>query len=427
MGYQMMNKLEVETLAITLGEQTIGYLTHYHDGKNVFIFDQTYIELAENRPTLSLSFIDRENESLTRQRLNKTYCTMHALPTYFSNMLPEGSLRDYILATKKIHPNDEFSILKALSDDLPGNIRIHAIQPLTEQQLKSDFQPEVIPLAADEDETLRFSLAGIQMKLSMKRRDARFTLSRPGNWGDYIIKTPSSIHAHLPENEYSMMRLAQAAGVSIPEISLVDIDKLDHLPPINLPQEKYAFAIKRFDREIENRIHIEDFAQVLGLRGRDKYGATNYDTLARILLTQSQRSIQDLEQFITRITVNILLGNTDAHIKNWSLIYHDKINPILSPAYDIVSSLTYINDRNNALNLGGIKYFYDLSQDAVDKFIRHILLPADIVNHTIKTTVEAAQATWPQLIKELPIKTNLKNTLNHHFTLLQHPFKINPF
>ena len=125
--------------------------------------------------------------------------------------------------------------------------------------------------------------------------------------------------------------------------------------------------------------------------------------------------------------MNILLGNTDAHIKNWSLIYHDKMNPILSPAYDIVSSLTYISDRNNALNLGGIKYFYDLNQDAVDTFIRHTLLPADIVNNAITTTIESAQATWPLLIKELPIETKVRNTLNHHFTQLQHPFKINPF
>lgn len=427
MGCQMKNKPNVQTLALTLGEQTIGYLTHYHDGKNIFVFDQAYIELAENRFTLSLSFNDRENESLTLQRLKKTYCTMHALPAYFSNLLPEGSLRDCILATTKIHHNDEFSLLKALGDDLPGNIRAHAIQPLTEQELKSDFQPEVIPLAADGDEIVRFSLAGIQMKLSMKRHDARFTISRPGNWGDYIIKTPSSIHAHLPENEYSMMRLAQAAGVSIPEIALVDIAKLDHLPPINLPQEKYAFAIKRFDRENENRIHIEDFAQVLGLRGRDKYDATNYDTLARILAAQSQRSMQDVEQFIRRITVNILLGNTDAHIKNWSLIYHDKINPVLSPAYDIVSSLTYISDRNNALNLGGIKYFYDLNQNALDKFIRHTLVPADMVNSTIAATIKSAQENWPSLIKELPIQGKVKNILNYHFTQLQRPFKISPF
>lgn len=262
------------------------------------------------------------------------------------------------------------------------------------------------------------------MKLSMKRKDTRYTLSRSGNWGDCIIKTPSTIHAHLPENEYSMMRLAEAAGVLIPEIDLINIDKLDPMPPINLPQEQFAFAIKRFDRDVENRIHTEDFAQVLGLRGRNKYGATNYDTMARILWAQSLQSIVDIQQFITRITVNILLGNTDAHIKNWSLIYYDKINPTLSPAYDILSSLTYVNDRNTALNLGGIKYFYALNQETVDKFISHTYLPTELVNNTITSTIEAAQKYWPQLIKELPISAYVKVALNDHFAKLQAPFKL---
>lgn len=420
----MKTKLKIQTLAVILGEQMVGYLTHYQDGKNIFIFDQDYISQGDNRPTLSISFNDRENEFLTLQRLNQTYCTMHAVPAYFSNLLPEGSLRDYILSTTKINRNDEFSLLKALGDDLPGNIRLSSIQPLTEQQLRADSPPEIIELEDNTDDILRFSLAGIQMKLSMNRRNSRFTISRPGNWGDYIIKTPSTHHAHLPENEYSMMRLAQAAGVIIPEIDLVSMDKLDHLPPINLPHEKFAFAIKRFDRDSGKRIQIEDFAQVLGLRSRDKYGATNYDTLARIISAQSLQSIQDIEQFIIRITVNILLGNTDAHIKNWSLIYYDKINPVLTPAYDIVSSLSYITDRNNALNMGGIKYFYDLNQAAVDKFIRHTLLPANLVNNAIATTVSAAQAKWPKLTQELPLTTSAKNALNEHVARLQSPFKI---
>lgn len=78
-----------------------------------------------------------------------------------------------------------------------------------------------------------------------------------------IIKTPSTKHKDVPVNEFSAMTLASLIGVDIPEIKLVDMGQLDNLPQINLPDEAFAFAIKRFDRHESNRVHMEDFAQVL--------------------------------------------------------------------------------------------------------------------------------------------------------------------
>ena len=122
--------------------------------------------------------------------------------------------------------------------------------------------------------------------------------------------------------------------------------------------------------------------------------------------------------------MNILLGNTDAHIKNWYLIYHDGINPTLAPAYDIVSSLTYINDRNNALNLGGVKFFYDLNQKSLDRFIRNTQFPDEIVNDAITATIDAAKKNWPRLSRELPLAGDVKKKLLNHLMRLQEPFKI---
>lgn len=69
------------------------------------------------------------------------------------------------------------------------------------------------------------------------------------------------------------MSLAAIVGVDIPEIKLVDLHKLDSLPPINLPDEKQAFAIQRFDRSEDKRIHMEDFAQILVKYPHEKYGS----------------------------------------------------------------------------------------------------------------------------------------------------------
>ena len=96
----------------------------------------------------------------------------------------------------------------------------------------------------------------------MKEMDGRYQLAQSSALGDWIIKTPSTKHQNVPINEYTAMTLASLVGINIPEIKLVEMGMLDNLPPINLPNERYAFGIKRFDRDNQRRIHSEDFAQV---------------------------------------------------------------------------------------------------------------------------------------------------------------------
>lgn len=183
------------------------------------------------------------------------------------------------------------------------------------------------------------------MKFSMKEKGGRYNLSKGDTLGDWFIKTPSTKHKDVPVNEYTAMSLASLAGVDVPEIKLVELDKRDSLPQINLPDEKLAFAIKRFDREGSSRIHMEDFAQVLVKYPHEKYSSANYEQIGRILYGYSGDGLADVQQFARRLLVNILLANGDAHLKNWSLIYSDKITPRLSPAYDIVTTNVYIDDE----------------------------------------------------------------------------------
>jgi serine/threonine-protein kinase HipA len=152
-------------------------------------------------------------------------------------------------------------------------------------------------------------------------------------------------------------------GVDIPEIKLVDMSQLDNLPPINLPQEQYAFAIKRFDRLVSahgvDRVHMEDFAQVLSKYPHEKYNSANYEQIGRVLYQFSGDAISDIQQFARRLLVNILLANGDAHLKNWSLLYRDQVTPVLSPAYDILTTSVYIQgERHFALNLAKNKDWY---------------------------------------------------------------------
>ena len=91
-----------------------------------------------------------------------------------------------------------------------------------------------------------------------------------------------------------------------------------------------AFAIKRFDRQSgvhgTERVHMEDFAQVLAKYPHEKYGSANYAQIGRILYQFSGDAITDAQQFARRLLVNILLANGDAHLKNWSLLYADRLH-----------------------------------------------------------------------------------------------------
>ena len=89
------------------------------------------------------------------------------------------------------------------------------------------------------------------------------------------------MHKDVPLNEYTVMYLASLVGIEIPEIRLIELSKLDNLPQINLPNETFAFAIKRFDRHNEQRIHMEGFAQALVKDPDEKYNSANYEQIGK--------------------------------------------------------------------------------------------------------------------------------------------------
>jgi serine/threonine-protein kinase HipA len=100
-----------------------------------------------------------------------------------------------------------------------------------------------------------------------------------------------------------------------------------------------AYAIRRFDRtETGKRVHIEDFAQVRGFYPEDKYKG-NFETLGALVYRRHDSN--SLVEFAKRLAFNIVIGNGDAHLKNWSLIYTDPRRPVLAPAYDLVATAIY--------------------------------------------------------------------------------------
>ena len=413
----------VNVLRITLHERLVGYLAGFQDGRNVLTFADEYKSDA-GRPTYSL--ITHPRFPRAEKILSEPWSTKQKLHPTLSNLLPEGVLRELIAQGLKVHVDNEFALLTYLGEDLPGALVAEPMEPdeVPTQLLDAYGKVKAVKIEKTDREN-KFSLAGIQMKFSMKQQDGRYNLSKGDVLGDWIVKTPSTKHKDVPLNEFTAMSLATMAGIEVPEMRLVELDKLDNLPPINLPDEKLAFAIKRFDRNNDQRIHMEDFAQVLVKYPHEKYKSASYEQVATILYNFSGDGLADTQQFARRLLVNILLANGDAHIKNWSLLYSDQVTPRLSPTYDIVTTNVYIeNERQYALNLGKTKEWYTVTYENFEAWAKRADVPWRAIKPHLEDTMERARNLWPEKLKELPMNDAHKAKLQAHWSSLQNDFRI---
>lgn len=415
---------EVATvLKLSLHKQLVGYLASYSNVRNVFTFNEDF-KNNQHRPTLSL--ITHPAFPKAEKVMSEQWVKRHRLHPVFSNLLPEGVMRDLLTQELKIHRDDEFKMLAYLGDDLPGALVAEPIDKndIPEYAIKYQERDDLVTLKNIKPLN-KFSLAGVQVKFSMQHKDGRYNLSKTGELGDWIIKTPSTQHAFVPLNEYSTMRLAAMVGIDIPEIKLVKLNALDDLPKINLPNEQYAYAIKRFDRDNDLRIHMEDFAQVLVKYPNDKYQTASYEQIGKLLYAYSGDGIADAQQFARRLLVNILLANGDAHLKNWSLLYQDNVTPRLSPAYDIVYTQAYIDgEQAFAMNLAKNKNWYKANFNHFEKWAEKSNIPWRIIKPHLDDTLEKARVFWPSALRELPMLEEHQAKLIKHMQSLTTDLRI---
>jgi len=417
------NGQEVGVLQLSLHGKLVGYLAGFQNGGNVLTFAE---EFKNNpaRPTFSL--ITHPAFPRADKLMAKPLLRNQKLHPSLSNLLPEGAMRELIAQGLKTHIDNEFQIFSLLGHDLPGALVAKSMGPEdVPDHVLAPYGKVKVTEHKGRDTRNEFSLAGVQMKFSMKEKDGRYNLTKGDDLGDWIIKTPSTRHRHVPLNEYTAMKLASVVGVEIPEIKLVELSKLDNLPQINLPEEQFAFAIKRFDRDQNTRIHMEDFAQVLVKYPARKYDAASYEQIGKVLYEFSGDGLADAQQFARRLLVNILLANGDAHLKNWSLRYEDQITPRLSPAYDILTTFVYMEGETDfALNLSKNKNWYNTSFEHFERWAQKAGIPWRAIKPHLIDTLEIARSLWPENLNDLPMQEDQKKRLRAHWKNLHKDFVI---
>jgi serine/threonine-protein kinase HipA len=246
---------------VLLGTTPVGRLQVDRTGAIEFRLLESY-KAAFPRPVLGQVFVDEPDE-VWRSRVR--------LPAWFSNLLPEGALRELIARKADAKLVHEYALLHQLRDDLPGNVFLRD----EEGGGSTDALDEsATRLEADGNATWKFSLAGVQLKFSAVRSDERgLTIPVSGSGGDWIVKLPDQRFAGVPTNEHAAMSWARACGIEVPEFELMDISRIAGLDASRLGlREAQALAVRRFDRPRPgHRIHIEDFAQIVGVYPAAKF------------------------------------------------------------------------------------------------------------------------------------------------------------
>ncbi len=397
---------DLVVLRVLLHGEPIGTLTRFSGDRTLFAFNDDYVA-DENRPTLSLAFKSDQGGLISDFNPVQT-----RLMPFFSNLLPEGPLRSYLAERAGVKPEHEFFLLWALGEDLPGAVTVeHA-------------NGEPWPFDVDEapegrrDDTqaaaLRFSLAGVQLKFSAVE-DARKGLTIParGVGGSWILKLPSRAFEGVPQNEFSMMTLARLVGIDVPAVKLVDLSEIGNLPAGIETLGGQALAIERFDRLSDGTpVHVEDFAQVFRLYPEDKYRKASSMNIASVIGAESNEA--DIAEFMRRLTFNALIGNADMHVKNWSVMYPDRLNPVLAPAYDYVATIAYLPDDKAALKVSRTKRFDGFSEGELSHLAARARLPARLVLDTARETVTLFHEQWQAGRNNLPLATHVVKAIEAH-------------
>lgn len=397
---------DVSVLTVSLHGTPIGTLTRVAGDRSLFAFNDAYIA-DTNRPTLGLRFKDAFGQLITDFKPVHT----RVMP-FFSNLLPEGRLREYLSERAGVNPQREFFLLWALGRDLPGAITIRPADGETWPETAKGHDDDAAAHKAPGDNALRFSLAGVQLKFSaIADPKGGMTIPASGAGGSWIVKLPSSTYTGVPENEFSMMTLAAKIGLDVPRIDLVDVSSIQNLPDAAEKLGKNAFVIERFDRLPDGTlIHTEDFAQVYDVYPDDKYKSANMRNIASVIAAEAGEA--DLLEFIRRLTFNTLIGNGDMHLKNWSLLYPDRLHAALAPAYDFVSTIAYIPGDSSALNFSRAKAFDAFSADELAHLAGKAALPEKPILEAARETVALFRQHWDAEKRHLPMRDEVAHAID---------------
>lgn len=398
-------------LHVLLAGRQVGTLTRLKSGTTVWTPEEAWL-VGGQHPRLSLSML-REPGPMAASV---------GVPPWFENLLPEpeSALRFRLARLHGLRENDGLGLLVALGSDLPGAVELVAEK---KPVAMTEYLPHQLDTLALENRRFRFSLAGMQLKLSMAAQGTRLVLTSSRNDRRWIVKLPSNAYSELPAVEAATMAWARASGQAVPRNMVVSADDLEGLPEGWSEGCPTAYAIERFDRRSDGtRIHHEDFCQALNVLPIHKYGDSgprrfSHDGILRLVAETAGEA--QAREFAHRVGFVIASGNDDAHLKNWSFEWGTADRPRLSPSYDQVATVSWRNRHGwalpggprLALSLGRVKRFALLDDRALQRHAEKSGQPW--AYEAVLEGIERARGAWP-VVRDLT-PTTMRDALAEHW------------
>ena len=419
----------VEVLHILLGGRPVGQLFRFANGTASpiirFVADDAFAADPQ-QAILSVSMRARDPAQQTSLWKDITAPVFNGaegrLPDFFQNMLPEGVFRTQLAQERGCREDDHFALFAACGLDLPGAVKAlpaHLDRQALARLVTQDNDALEMSVTAD-PLPLGVSISGMQPKVGLIAQGGRYVARKRSGVTRIIGKLPQVDRAKLPELEHLSLSMAQAAGANVCEHKLVPLDKLDFAHGYTLGGSSNFLAVTRFDREGAKRIHCEDFAQALGVDPRNKYTGATYAAMAGLMLRYPDSlGLPAVHELLRLVTINELMGNYDAHLKNFCLLYPESHTPVLSKAFDIVAWSAYYSGQGSALALyrndGGKGTEPELGRTlnprTLRAFCNRVGIAEQPCTRLVRDTVAQAYATWPALVEASQILEGQKEKL----------------
>lgn len=299
---------------------------------------------------------------------------------FFAGLLPEGNLRRLIAQQCQVSSQNDFALLSAIGGECAGAITFVPVgqATITAERAGIDWLDELQlidlldelprrPMLAGRD-GIRLSLAGAQDKLPVVFDGERIGLPKDGQPSTHILKLAIEAVEGSVINERFCLALAQAIGMLTAQAQIFQIRGCQVL------------LVARYDRSLGDaghpvRIHQEDFCQALGVMPETKYqneGGPDLKACFELLRRATRPSAPQVLRLLDAVVFNSLIGNHDAHAKNFSLLYAGNSKaeaPTLAPLYDLLSTAVYEHlTPKMAMKLGGKYRFSEVQARHWDQF-----------------------------------------------------------
>jgi serine/threonine-protein kinase HipA len=356
-------------LNVHFHDRLAGILLRTQNGNLQFRYDKDYVEAGG--PPLSL------NLPLRTQAFPHRDCL-----AFFGNLLPEEDVRAQVALATGISAANDYKLLERFGGDVAGAVTLlpsdgsgeepepHGLEELSPERLDEILsQLPQRPLAVDEKGEVRLSLAGAQSKLPVVQTERGFALPHgSGNPTTHILKPEPARFPGLVANEFFCMRLAREAGLQVAAVERA-------VTASGLP----FLIVSRYDRDLTQepvrRLHQEDLCQALGKLYIEKYQHEGGPTVreAMELIDEASRApARDRQQLWLALAFNVLIGNCDAHGKNYSLLY-DSPAPSLAPLYDLVSTAVYDELTTRlAMSIDGATVLEEAGPEAWKRLVKEV-------------------------------------------------------